>query len=68
MRKLMVLGLFTVAALTSAVRTADARCATGLADCYYSAANVDSFWYRWAAGIDCELNFIECSRIKIMGS
>lgn len=68
MRKLMVLGLFTVAALTGAVRTADAGCATTLGDCYYAAANVDSFWYRWASGVDCELDFIECTRIKIMGS
>jgi len=68
MRKLMVLGLFTIASFSSAVRPADAGCATTLADCFYRAADVDSFWYRWASGIDCELDFIECARIKIMGT
>lgn len=68
MRKLMVVGLFMVAMLTGAVRTADAGCATALGECFGRAADVDGFWWRWAAGIDCELDFIECARVKIIGT
>ena len=42
-------------------------CATKLLQCYESAAKVDNFWYRWAAGIDCELQFTNCARIMIAG-
>ena len=45
-----------------------AGCATTLADCYVAAAKIDSFWYRWAAGLDCELDFTECVRIKLIGA
>lgn len=37
-------------------------CATNLLDCYVAAAKIDSFWYRWAAGFDCELKFTKCTR------
>ena len=42
-------------------------CATNLISCYERAAKIDSFWYRWAAGIDCELKFVKCSREMIIG-
>jgi len=42
-------------------------CFTNLANCYQQAATVDSFWMRWAAGLDCELNFISCVREDIVG-
>ena len=42
-------------------------CTTDLADCYVRAAKEDSFWYRWAAGIDCELNYTDCVRKRIIG-
>jgi hypothetical protein len=45
-----------------------AGCATSLADCYTAAAKIDSFWYRWAAGLDCELDFAECVREKLIGA
>ena len=44
-----------------------AGCTTALADCYVAAAKVDSFWYRWAAGLDCELDYTECVREKLVG-
>jgi hypothetical protein len=44
------------------------RCAGELFDCYQTAAAVDSFWYRFAAGIDCELAFVQCARIAIIGA
>lgn len=68
MVKKMVLTLVVLAGFLSVPRTAMAMCATGLADCYVAAAKVDSFWYRWAAGIDCELDFAECTRLKLIGS
>jgi hypothetical protein len=42
-------------------------CFTDLANCYFRAATVDSFWYRWAAGLDCELSFVSCTREQILG-
>lgn len=68
MRKLMLLGLFVVGAVVASARPVEAGCFTDLADCYYRAANVDGFWYRWAAGLDCELDLIECTRIKLIGT
>ena len=52
---------------SSAYAMAAAGCTTTLAECYEQAAKVDSFWYRWAAGLDCELDYAECVRIKITG-
>jgi len=49
-------------------RPALAGCATTMAACFEAAAKVDSFWYRWAAGLDCELDFAECVRIKVVGA
>jgi hypothetical protein len=37
-------------------------CTTNLVACYERAAKIDSFWYRWAAGLDCELKFVKCTR------
>jgi hypothetical protein len=69
MRRLILLGILVLAATSATSRPlyANAGCATGLADCYQRAANIDSFWYRWAAGLDCELDFVECARIKLIG-
>jgi len=68
MKKLVLVGLLMMAGFPAVVRADEGPgCATTLADCYRAAARIDSFWYRWAAGIDCELDFIECSRRKIMG-
>jgi hypothetical protein len=44
-----------------------AGCTTDLADCYGRAAAIDSFWYRWAAGIDCELDYTDCVRRRLIG-
>jgi len=49
-------------------RPALAGCTTNLAGCFEAAAKIDSFWYRWAAGLDCELDFVECTRIKLIGA
>jgi hypothetical protein len=67
MRKWVLLGFFAAAAFGGAVERAEAGCSTDLLNCYHRAAAVDSFWYRWAAGIDCELDFVECARTKLVG-
>jgi len=67
MVKKMVLVMVVAAGSLAAPRPAMAGCTTALADCYYSAARIDSFWYRWAAGLDCELDYTECVRIKLVG-
>ena len=41
--------------------SAMAGCTTGLLDCFGRAAKVDNFWYRTAAGVDCELEYIGCA-------
>ena len=46
---------------------ASTGCTSELADCYGRAASIDSFWYRWAAGLDCELDYTDCARRKILG-
>jgi len=64
-------GLFAALVLGSLVATprpALAGCTTTLADCYTEAAKIDSFWYRWAAGLDCEFDYVECVRIKLVGA
>lgn len=69
MRRLILLGILVLAATSATTQPlyANAGCTTSLADCYGRAANIDSFWYRWAAGLDCELDFVECARIKLIG-
>ena len=64
-----ILGAFVLlAGLAAAPRPAIAGCTTDLADCYERAAKIDSFWYRWAAGLDCELDYTECVRVKLIGA
>jgi hypothetical protein len=67
MQRVILLGILVLAAMSATTQPIHAACATGLLDCYQHAAGVDSFWYRWAAGLDCELDFVECARVKLVG-
>jgi hypothetical protein len=67
MVKKMLMAVVLLAGM-AAPRPALAGCTTDLANCYGRAAGVDSFWYRWAAGLDCELDYTECVRIKLIGA
>ena len=67
MQRWILLGILVLAAMSATTQPIYAGCATNLADCYQRAANVDSFWYRWAAGLYCELDFVECARQKLIG-
>jgi hypothetical protein len=48
-------------------RPAFAGCTVDLLDCYGRAARADSVWYRWAAGLDCELDYTDCVRRRLIG-
>jgi hypothetical protein len=71
MVKTILVALFVAGGLAAMPRAAAADpgsgCTTTLADCYEAAAKIDSFWYRWAAGLDCELDYAECVRVKLVG-
>jgi hypothetical protein len=64
----LVIGMSAFSTPALAFDEKEDGCATTLLKCFEEAAKIDDFWYRWAAGIDCELDFIECARIKIWGS
>ena len=51
----------------AAPRSAMAGCTTDLLNCYGRAAGIDGFWYRTAAGLDCELDFTDCVRRRVIG-
>lgn len=57
----MLLGLAAIP------RQAIAGCTTDLFDCYQRAARQDSFWYRFAEGLDCELDYAGCVRRRLTG-
>lgn len=42
-------------------------CFTDLGNCWVEAASISPFWFRWAAGLDCELGFISCTRLDLIG-
>ena len=67
MVKKIVVTLLVLSGAVAVPRSATAGCTTALADCYTAAAKVDSFWYRWAAGLDCELDYTDCVREKLIG-
>jgi hypothetical protein len=49
-------------------RAAMAGCGGDLLDCYTAAAQIDNFWYRSAAGLDCELQYAGCIRLVLIGN
>jgi hypothetical protein len=68
MVKKVLFSAFVLAGLVGAPRPALAGCTTDLLDCYVRAAKVDGFWYRSAAGLDCELEYAGCVRQKLVGA
>ena len=53
--------------LTLSVPAEAAQCFQDLRDCYYRAAGKDGWADRWLAGLDCELEFTNCTRKAIAG-
>ena len=69
MVKKVLLSALVMAALVAAPRPARAAgCNTDLLDCYTRAATIDSFWYRTAAALNCELDYADCLRLAVVGS
>ena len=68
MVKKVLLTALVLAGMAAAPPPLLAGCTTTLADCYTGAAKIDSFWYRWAAGLDCEFDYVECVRVKLIGT
>lgn len=66
--KKVLLVLFLAAAINAVPAAAYADCFGELAQCFNEAAKIDSWIGRWLAGLDCELNFVECTRIKLIGT
>ena len=67
MGKRVVVALFVLAASTGTAQ-AETTCFTDFGHCMERASTVDSFWYRWAAGLDCELQLINCTRQMLVGA
>jgi hypothetical protein len=63
----VLLTLVVLAGFVAVPRSAMAGCTIDLLDCYGRAAARDSFWTRTAAGLDCELDFSDCVRRKLIG-
>ena len=68
MVKIALLSMVVLSGVIAAPRSAMAGCTTDLLDCYTRAAKIDSFWYRSAAGLDCELDYAGCVRQRLIGS
>ena len=43
------------------------ECFQNLRHCWISAAAKSGFWEMWAAGLDCELEFVDCARRRVIG-
>ena len=68
MVKNVLVSALVLTALVAAPRPASAGCNTDLLDCYTRAATIDSFWYRTAAALNCELDYADCLRLALVGS
>ena len=65
MKKVLFVLLLT-ASINAVPSPAYAGCFEDLANCFQQAATRDSWLSRWLAGLDCELDFVECTRKKIL--
>ena len=67
MVKKSILTLLVFAWLVAVPRSAIADCSSRFWDCARAAYAVPGFWGWYAAQIDCELDYIECERIALIG-
>jgi hypothetical protein len=59
--------VLAAAFLLGSSRPAHAGCFIDLADCYGRAAQETSYWRSVLASADCELAFVTCARIAVIG-
>jgi hypothetical protein len=66
--RLVPIGL-AIAFVLAGTRTVSAQiaCFQNLESCYYRAALRDTWGDRWLAGLDCELQFVDCTRRALIG-
>jgi hypothetical protein len=60
--RLLASGLVVAAGLTLSTPASGASCIQQYAECLVRAADLDTWWQRSAAGIDCYLDTISCLR------
>lgn len=71
MVRVMILALVVAAGTLVSPRSAMAMassCTQDLLGCYARASQIDSWLDRWAAGMDCELDYAGCVGSVISGS
>jgi hypothetical protein len=68
MVKKTVLSVVVVMFFFAAPRPAVALCVDKYGACIKAAVLLDSVWSAWFAYCDCELDYIECMRISVIGS
>jgi hypothetical protein len=65
---MILLSVLVMSGLVTMPRVVFAGCNGDLLDCYGRAAQIDNFWYRTAAGLDCELDYAACLRLAMIGA
>ena len=68
MLKKVVLSAVVLSGYVAMPRPVFAGCSGDLLDCYVRASQIDNFWSRTAAGLDCELDYAACLRLLLIGS
>ena len=68
MVRMILLSVLVMSGLVTMPRVVFAGCNGDLLDCYGRAAQIDNFWYRTAAGLDCELDYAACLRLAMIGA
>lgn len=64
---LAALGIALLAVDVPQVQAEEDGCFVRLRDCYYRAAK-ESYWGdMWLRGLDCELEFVDCVRRRVIG-
>lgn len=65
--KKIVLTLIVFVWLVAVPRSAMADCSSQFWNCAKAAYEIPDFWSWYAAQIDCELDYVECQRIALIG-
>ena len=65
LKRMFVLGVMTCLLFVGASQSAWAGCLTDFDQCMHNAAQVDDWFHRWLAGLDCELDAFDCVGEKL---
>lgn len=68
MVKKLLLSVVVLTGVMGVPRAAMAGCSSDLLNCYGAAAQIDNFWSRTAAGLDCEFAYADCVRQTLLGA